>query len=250
MRTRRGKSVLKRAQEFFRFGGAYRVHAHAFGDLGEVQHRPVQVELRFGLGACVFGADTLKLHIEHRIRSVVEDDCRDVELFARQGPKRLDRIHRAAVADQGEHGTIPTRYRRADGVGQALADGASSQRDEIVPRGTGCEFGQHQPRGDGLVYQNGVYKWETPSSGKSGTDLSQINAIKRVCLIIKRVPSLLGGGGAVPPPPKGHHYQGGTVLYLFLWGKMEVTMSHWRKSHEPAPQHSYLADWVIAASVV
>ena len=85
---------------------------------------------------------------------------------------------------------------------------------------------------------------------KSGTDLSQINAIKRVCLIIKRVPSLLGGGGAVPPPPKGHHYQGGTVLYLFLWGKMEVTMSHWRKSHEPAPQHSYLADWVIAASVV
>jgi hypothetical protein len=27
-------------------------------------------------------------------------------------------------------------------------------------------------------------------------------------------------------------------------------MSHWRKSHEPAPQHSYLADWVIAAIVV
>jgi len=81
MRTRRGKSALKRAQEFFRFGCAYRVHAHAFGDLGEVQHRPVQVELRFGLRACVFGADTRKLNIEHRIRSVVEDDCRDVELF-------------------------------------------------------------------------------------------------------------------------------------------------------------------------
>jgi hypothetical protein len=27
-------------------------------------------------------------------------------------------------------------------------------------------------------------------------------------------------------------------------------MSHWRKSHEPAPEHSYLADWVIAAIVV
>src|SRR5450631_2359867 len=60
MRTRRGKSALKRAQEFFRFGCAYRLYAHAFGDLGEVQYRPVQVELRFGLGACVFGADTLK----------------------------------------------------------------------------------------------------------------------------------------------------------------------------------------------
>jgi hypothetical protein len=40
------------------------------------------------------------------------------------------------------------------------------------------------------------------------------------------------------------------ALNLFLRGKMEVTMSHWRKSHEPAPQHSYLADWVIAAIVV
>ena len=27
-------------------------------------------------------------------------------------------------------------------------------------------------------------------------------------------------------------------------------MSHWRRSHEPAPEHSYLADWVIAAIVV
>jgi hypothetical protein len=27
-------------------------------------------------------------------------------------------------------------------------------------------------------------------------------------------------------------------------------MSHWRRSHEPAPQHSYLADWIIAATVV
>jgi hypothetical protein len=79
MRPRRGKSALKRAQEFFRFGCAYRAHAHAFGDLCEVQHRPVQVELGFGLGACVFGADTLKLRIEHRIRSVVEDDCCDVD---------------------------------------------------------------------------------------------------------------------------------------------------------------------------
>jgi hypothetical protein len=36
MRSWRGKSAFKRADEFFRFGGAYRMHAHTFGDLGEV----------------------------------------------------------------------------------------------------------------------------------------------------------------------------------------------------------------------
>ena len=50
---------------------------------------------------------------------------------------------------------------------------------------------------------------------------------------------------------EGHCYQGGTGhARMFLWGKMEVTMSHWRNSYEPAPQHSDLADWVIAATVV
>jgi len=64
---------------------------------------------------------------------------------------------------------------------------------------------------------------------------------------------LLGGGGAVSPPPKASSRAGPRLLGtapIFLWGKMEVTMSHWQKSHEPAPQHSYLADWVIAAIVV
>src|SRR5271157_177606 len=35
MRSWRGKSAFKRADEFFRFGGSYRTHAHTFGDLGE-----------------------------------------------------------------------------------------------------------------------------------------------------------------------------------------------------------------------
>jgi hypothetical protein len=30
----------------------------------------------------------------------------------------------------------------------------------------------------------------------------------------------------------------------------EVTMSHWRRSHEPATEHPYFADWVIVAIAV
>jgi len=29
----------------------------------------------------------------------------------------------------------------------------------------------------------------------------------------------------------------------------EVTMSHWRRPHEPAPEHSYLADWLIVGII-
>jgi hypothetical protein len=46
--------------------------------------------------------------------------------------------------------------------------------------------------------------------------------------------------------PKGHC--GGTGNGFLIFGEMEVTMSYWRKSHEL--ERSYLADWVIAASVV
>jgi hypothetical protein len=62
----------------------------------------------------------------------------------------------------------------------------------------------------------------------------------------KTVVFLLSAKGHLGPCFFGQEY-----LFIFSFGgKMEVTMSHWRKLHEPAPQHSYLADWVIAASVV
>ena len=82
------------------------------------------------------------------------------------------------------------------------------------------------------------YERRRGSREKAAPSLSQINAIKRRCLIV--ITYYLSGGAR----SRRLHYKGGTDL------SPEVTMSHWRRLHEPAPQHSYLADWVIAATVV
>src|SRR3990167_2489337 len=74
VRPGRGQGVLQRPHELLGRGGAHAVHAHALRELGEVDHRARQVQLRKGLGAHLFGAHTLQLHVEHGIRGVVEDD--------------------------------------------------------------------------------------------------------------------------------------------------------------------------------
>jgi hypothetical protein len=70
---------------------------------------------------------------------------------------------------------------------------------------------------------------------RSLTDLSQINATNRLCLIVKELPPRRWRHGSAPPRPTTK--EGGTVFDFFP----EVTMSHWRRSHEP----SYFADWLI-----
>jgi hypothetical protein len=45
---------------------------------------------------------------------------------------------------------------------------------------------------------------------------------------------------------KKYRLSGGPAGYSNLF--LEVTMSHWRRSHEP--EHSYIADWVIVAAIV
>jgi hypothetical protein len=63
-----------------------------------------------------------------------------------------------AVADQRDHRAIRAGDGGAHRVGQALADGAAGQRDQVVAGRAGGHGAQHQARGDGFVDEDGALR--------------------------------------------------------------------------------------------
>src|SRR5579884_745010 len=79
----------------------------------------------------------VKLGAQDRVTAVVEDHDRDVELFARHRPERLDGVLSRAVRLECDDGPVGARDRRAHSDREPLTDGTTGQSEPVVPRAPG-----------------------------------------------------------------------------------------------------------------
>src|SRR4029077_14432486 len=74
-------------------------HAKAAGECGEVDGRIYEIHPDKALSA----VEQLQPLLDDAVASIVEHDEDHRQLLVSGGPQRLDRVHGAAVAEQGDH---------------------------------------------------------------------------------------------------------------------------------------------------
>src|SRR5215813_2191534 len=107
---------------------------HALG-LGEADVVEARVDEVHGHVLVVLGGEALEGEgalLEDAIGGVVEDDPHHGDRIVRGRPEGLDRVHGAAVADEGDHGPRGLGELDPEGGGESPADAAPSQAEEAL----------------------------------------------------------------------------------------------------------------------
>ena len=82
----------------------------------------------------------------------------DVEAFARLGPQRLQRVHRAAVADHADHLAVGTGHRRAGRDRRRKPDRAAHVLQPVMRRRGRRRRKEAAAGGDGFIDHDGVFR--------------------------------------------------------------------------------------------
>ena len=108
--------------------------AHAGREVHEVECGAGDIHVLIGMLGAGFEILTPDIHIvlEDAVLAVCKHHEHDREFVVRGSPQRLDRIHRRAVARDGDHGTIRHCDLDADRAGKALADAAATAAEIIA----------------------------------------------------------------------------------------------------------------------
>src|SRR5262245_6842783 len=127
-RTVLGECLLDREPHLVGGLDARRRHAHALGELVEPDHGVAEVERareRVILEAPLLPV-LLHVQLEQLVAAVVADDELRADPVPRGRPHGLDRVHRAAVAAEADHGLVGHRELDAQGAREADAERAAA----------------------------------------------------------------------------------------------------------------------------
>ena len=149
-----GQRLVERGVEACRRVDALGGEAEAFGDLGDVHRRIVEVHA----DRRVVAVEQLQAVLEDLVALVVGDHEDHRQLLVGGTPQRRDRVHGAAVADHGHDAALGLGDLDADGRGDAPADAAAHIAEEAVAVAEGEVVRQGHRAGQAFLDDDGVLR--------------------------------------------------------------------------------------------